>query len=178
MSHFSTELKKTIESYLTRFETKRSSILPILHAIQDEYDWVSDADIDALEKEFSLSAVDVREVLTFYTMYRKSPPKPYRFEVCKSISCWLMGANKTIDAITNEIEKAMKENKPLPFEVHAVECLGQCGYAPSTLINKDRHNFVTPERALELIREYCSHDLPTAAKNCAQRMSKPHSDPK
>ncbi|MES2614334.1 MAG: NAD(P)H-dependent oxidoreductase subunit E [Bdellovibrionota bacterium] len=168
MSYFSDELKKIIEGYLLRYETKRSSILPILHAIQDEKDWISDADVEALEKEFELSAVDIREVLTFYTMYRQKPPKPYRFEVCKSISCWLMGANKTIAAVKLDIENAEKEGRPLPFEVHAVECLGQCGYAPSTLINKDRHNNVTPERALELIREYSAKELPQAAKNCAK----------
>jgi NADH-quinone oxidoreductase subunit E len=168
MSHFSPELKKIIEGYLTRFETKRSSILPILHAIQDEKDWISNADVDALEKEFQLSAVDVREVLTFYTMYRQKPPKPYRLEVCKSISCWLMGANDTIAAVKAEIAKAEKEGRTLPFEVHGVECLGQCGYAPSTLINKDRHNNVTPERALELIREYSAKELPPAALKCME----------
>jgi len=170
MSHFPEHLKQTIENYLNRYETKRSSILPILHAIQDEWDWISDDDVSALEAEFGLNAVDVREVLTFYTMYRKTPPKPYRFEVCKSISCWLMGADKTIDAITHEIELAMKENRPIPFEVHAVECLGQCGYAPASLINKERHNHVTPEKALELIKEYCSKELPKAAQNCAKRL--------
>lgn len=170
MGYFSAELTKIIDGYLKRFETTRSSILPILHAIQDEKDWISDSDVAALEREFKLSAVDVREVLTFYTMYRQKPPKPYRFEICKSISCWLMGANETIAAVKLEIEKAEKEGRPLPFEVHGVECLGQCGYAPSTLINKDRHNNVTPQRALELIREYNGRELPQAAKNCAERL--------
>jgi NADH-quinone oxidoreductase subunit E len=167
MAYFSPELTKFIAERIKRYETKRSSILPILHAIQDEKDWISDHDVDALEKEFGLSAIDIREVLTFYTMYRQSPPKPYRFEICKSISCWLMGANDTINAVSKEIEKAEKEGRPLPFEVHGVECLGQCGYAPSTLINKDRHNSVTPEKALALIKEYCANELPIAAINCA-----------
>ncbi|BBH53714.1 complex I 24 kDa subunit family protein [Fluviispira sanaruensis] len=171
MPIFSPELTKTIEGFLTRYETKRSSILPILHAIQDEKDWISDEDIDALEKNFGLSAVDVREVLTFYTMYRQTPPKPYRFEVCKSISCWLMGANDTIKTLRHEIEKAEKEGRPLPFEIHGVECLGQCGYAPSTLINKDRHNNVTPEKALQLLKEYSAKELPKAAVLCATNLA-------
>ena len=170
MSYFSEELNKVILSYLTRFETKRSSILPILHAIQDEKDWISNEDIEALEKEHGLSMVDVREVMTFYTMYRQAPPKPYRFEVCKSISCWLMGANDTIKALREEVEKSIKEGKELPFEIHAVECLGQCGYAPSTLINKDRHNYVTPEKALSLMKEYAGKPLPKAAVNCANQL--------
>ena len=169
---FSDELKKSIQGYLTRYESKRSSILPILHAIQDEKDWISDEDIKTLEAEYGLSAVDVREVLTFYTMYRQSPPKPYRFEVCKSISCWLMGADKTIKAIRDEIKKAEEQGRPLPFECKEAECLAQCGYAPATLINKNRHNNVTPETALELIKQYTQQELPKAAQNCQKSLKK------
>lgn len=166
-ANFSADLRKAIEGYLKRYETKRSGILPILHAIQDEKDWISDEDVEELEKSFGLSAVDVREVLTFYAMYRKSPPEPYRFHVCNSISCWLMGAEKTIHAIQERIEGAKKAGKPIPFEVKAVECLGVCGYAPAAFINKDRHLNVTPELALKLIEDYCSRDIPAAAKRCA-----------
>jgi len=173
MSHFSDSLKKSIEGFLQRYETKRSSILPILHAIQDDHDWISDEDITALEQEFGLSTVDVREVMTFYTMYRSAPPKPYRFEVCKSISCWLLGADQTIASIKHELHTAEKHGKALPFECHPVECLGQCGYAPAALINKDRHLNVTPERAKELLEEYSKKELPLAAQNC-QKLMKGH----
>ena len=156
-SYFSAELDKSIRSYLKRFETTRSAILPILHAIQDEKDWISESDVLALEEEYQLSAVQVREVLTFYTMYRTSPPKPYRLEICKSISCFLMGAKDSIKAAKDAIEKAKAEGKELPFEVHEVECLGQCGYAPAGYVNKDRQNCITPERALQLIEKYSSH---------------------
>lgn len=153
-SYFSAELDKSIRAYLERFETKRSAILPILHAIQDEKNWISEADVLALEQEYQLSAVYVREVLTFYTMYRTSPPKPYRLEICKSISCFLMGANNSIKTAKDALKKAKEEGNELPFEVHEVECLGQCGYAPAGYVNKDRQNCITPERALELIQEY------------------------
>ncbi len=149
-SYFSADLKKMIEGYLVRFETPRSGILPILHAIQDEKDWISPEDITALEKEFKLSIVDVEEVLSFYSMYRTSPPKPFRLEVCNSISCWLMGSHKTIE----HIQKKLEENPEIPFSCKEVECLGYCGYAPVALVNKDRHSHVTPEKALELIQQY------------------------
>lgn len=151
---FSTDLDQKIRAYLVRYETPRSAILPILHAIQDEKDWISDDDVLALEKEYHLSSVHVREVLTFYSMYRTSPPKPYRFEICKSISCFLMGAKDSIHVAKQAIEDAKQNGIDLPFEVHEVECLGQCGYAPAGLINKDRQNCITPQRALDLIKEY------------------------
>ena len=166
-ARFSNELSEKIKSLKGRFETVRSSILPILHAIQDERDWIAPEDVQELEKEFGLSPIDVNEVLTFYTMYRKNPPKPYRFEVCNSISCWLSGSEKTIAAISHKIETAERNGSPVPFEVLKVECLGVCGYAPVALINKDRHLNVTPELALKLIDDYSQRELPRAAKFCA-----------
>jgi NADH-quinone oxidoreductase subunit E len=171
MSRFSAELQSKIRGLLTRYETKRSSILPILHAIQDERDWISPEDVQELEKSFELSPVDVNEVLTFYTMYRKAPPKPYRLEICASISCWLMGAEDTLSTVAQKIQHAEQTGKPLPFEVHRVECLGVCGYAPVALVNKDRYLNVTPEQALKLMEEYERKELPAAAKVCAQDLA-------
>ncbi|NBW83260.1 hypothetical protein EBR21_16040 [bacterium] len=166
-SFFSAQLNDKIKGYLGRYETKRSSILPILHAIQDENDWISADAVQALEQEHGLSVIDVNEVLSFYTMYRKAPPKPYRLEVCGSISCWLNGADKTIASAKEYISQAEKNGKPVPFECHKVECLGVCGYAPVALVNKDRHLSVTPELARKLIDDYSKKELPAAAKKCA-----------
>jgi NADH-quinone oxidoreductase subunit E len=165
---FTAELKSKIQSLLHRFETKRSSILPILHAIQDEKDWISDSDVEYLEKEYGLSAVDVREVLTFYTMYRTTPPQPWRLEVCNSISCWLVGSKQTLEAAEHAIEQARRDGKELPFSCREVECLGYCGRGPVAFVNKDRHLDVTAARALELIREYSAKPLPKAAVRCAE----------
>lgn len=167
-SHFTPQLAQKIQGLVGRFETPRSSILPVLHAIQDEQDFIGDADIDALESEYKLSAIDVREVLTFYSMYRTQPPKPYRLEVCNSISCWLCDSEKTLAAAREHLAAAERAGHPAPFEVHQVECLGVCGYAPAALVNKDRHLNVTAERARELIDSYSKKELPPAALRCAE----------
>ena len=167
---FSKELDEKIKGYLTRYETTRSAIIPILHAVQDDQDWISPRDIQELEEAYGLGAVDVRECLTFYTMYRKSPPQPYRIEVCNSICCWMAGAENTIARIKQTLEAAAAAGKPLPFEVHAVECLNVCGYPPVALINKERYLNMTPELALQLIEEYSKKELPAAAVRCAENL--------
>jgi NADH-quinone oxidoreductase subunit E len=157
MGHFSEDLKGVINGFLCRYETKRSAILPILHAIQDEKSWIEEDDVLALEREFNLPAVDVREVLSFYTMYRKEPCKPHRIEICNSISCWLRGSEKTIDTLKERMSSWRAETgREPPFEVHAVACLGVCGHAPVALVNKDRFLNVTPELALKIVNDYVS----------------------
>jgi NADH-quinone oxidoreductase subunit E len=157
MGYFSQDLTKKIEDYVKRFETRRSAILPVLHAIQDERGWIREEDILALEKEFNLPAVDVREVVSFYTMYRSSPVKPYRIEICNSISCWLRGSEKTIETLQSHMStwKERMGAEP-PFEVHAVACLGMCGHAPVGFVNKERHLNVTPEVALKIVEQYAA----------------------
>ena len=171
-SHFPEELRSKIAGFITRYETKRSSILPILHAIQDYKDWVSPEDVEALEAEFELSVVHVQEVLYFYTMYRRNPPEPWRFQVCNSLPCLINGSKKTLDRIEKELEDAKAAGKPYPMSCEEVECLGACGYAPVAFINKDRHFNVTPERALELMKQYRELEIPEAAKRCAAEQPK------
>lgn len=171
VSFFSSALNEKIKSFLGRYETKRSSILPILHAVQDENDWISKEAVQALESEYGLGVVEVNEVLSFYTMYRKNPPKPYRLEVCGSISCWLQGSDETMAAAKAHIAECEKNGNPVPFECHKVECLNVCGYAPVALVNKDRYLYVTPELAIKLISDYSKKELPAAAKKCASDLA-------
>ncbi len=152
MRLFSAELKKTIENELGRYETRRSAILPILHAIQDECGWVRDEHLETLEADYDLSRVHVREVLTFYSMYRTEEPKKYRVLFCDNIVCCMMGANETMDKIRAFIAKAGGERAP--FSLQGVPCLGVCDGAPAMLVNKDRHLKVTPDNVEQILSRY------------------------
>lgn len=160
-NHFSADLSAKILALKGKFETVRSAILPVLHEIQQAQGWIADADVLALERDFGLSAVDVREVLTFYTMYRQQAPKPFRFEICNSISCWLNGSESTLKALEERMTEWKKtRGEEPPFEVHRVACLGVCGHAPVAFVNDTRHLKVTPELALQLVDEYCGNCQP------------------
>ena len=105
MSFFSTGLNEKIIHFLHRYETPRSAILPVLHAIQDECGWIKEEHIEALEKEHDLPRVHVQEVATFYSMYRLEEPKKYRILFCDNVVCTMMGAGKVMKRI-EEIGRA------------------------------------------------------------------------
>jgi NADH-quinone oxidoreductase subunit E len=154
MSVFSAELKTVIEKELKRYETKRSAILPILHAIQDAHRYVSEEHIDGLEKEFDLSKIHVREVLTFYSLYHTEKPADFEILFCDNIVCHMMGANKTISKIKERIEAVEKTGKKCSFSVEGVPCLGVCDGAPAMLVNKDRYLKVTAQNVDEILNKY------------------------
>jgi len=153
---FTPALRKQIESFLTRYETKRSAILPALHAIQDELGWIADEHVEILDKEFGLHRVQVREALTFYSAYRQKKPRPYHIQFCNNIVCCMLGANEVIDKIKGHIKKFEEKGKESPFGVEGVPCMCVCDGAPAMLVNKDRHLKVTKENIDSILEKYAS----------------------
>ncbi len=151
---FSAQLQQQIQGYLTRYETKRSSILPILHAIQDEHGFIKSEHIEALESQYGLSAVEVREVVTFYSMYRTEQPAKFEIQFCDNIVCMMLGAREAIAKIEGRIAEYEHAGQQSPFSVQGVPCLGVCDGAPAMLCNKDRHLRVTAENVDQVLARY------------------------
>jgi NADH-quinone oxidoreductase subunit E len=155
MGVFSAKVEEKINHYLGRYETKRSAILPVLHFIQDEYGYVKDEHVEELHQKFQLDRIDVREVLTFYSMYRQKPPKKFQILFCNNMVCHMMGADNVIDKIKGHVEKLQQKLGPdVPFSVEGVPCLGVCDGAPAMLVNKDRHLKVTLENVDSILQKY------------------------
>ncbi|MBT6206742.1 MAG: hypothetical protein HOI53_01825 [Francisellaceae bacterium] len=149
---FSDKLKRKLEKYLERYETRRSSILPILHAIQDDQGWISEEHIEALEKDYGLHRVHVAEVLSFYS-YRTSPPKKCELMLCDNISCCIAGAS-VLSAKIKSIQKRYNEEKDCPLALEPVPCLGKCDGAPVVIINKTRYENVSTENIEDILSKY------------------------
>ena len=152
---FSPGLQDVIKKEMTRYETKRSSILPILHAIQDECGWVQDKHIDTLESVYGLNRVQIKEVLTFYKAYRQEKPRKHPIQFCDNIVCCMMGAGEVMKKIEGHIKHLEeKHGENAPFEMIGVPCLGVCDQAPAMLVNKDRHHKVTVDNVDQILSKY------------------------
>ena len=83
-----------IKKELGRYETKRSSILPILHAIQDALGYVPTESITAIAKALNLSRAEVHGVISFYHYFRDTPPGKHTIHLCRAESCQAMGGKQ------------------------------------------------------------------------------------
>ncbi len=152
METFARDLREKIQSELTRYETPRSAILPILHLIQDHCEWIQPMHVEGLEREFGLSRVHVQEVATFYSMYRLEPCKPFRILFCDNLVCAMMGAEGVMDKIRSHM--ASFPTDKCPFSLQGVPCLGVCDGAPAMLVNKERHLRVNRDNVDAILASY------------------------
>jgi NADH-quinone oxidoreductase subunit E len=95
---------------------------------------------------------EVEEVVTFYTMYSRKPIGKYKLQVCRTVSCWLSGAEEITERIQRKLGCGIGETTTDgKFTLVEVECLGYCDLAPCLQVNFDYHEKVTPDRVDEII---------------------------
>lgn len=118
----------------------RGPLLPVLHAVLDEFGWVADEDIPVIADVLNLSRADVVGVVTFYHDFRRTPPTAHRVQLCRGEACQAVGAEALFTA-TSERFAATSE-----VEVAEVFCLGNCALGPSGFVDGQLLGRLTLER--------------------------------
>jgi NADH-quinone oxidoreductase subunit E len=144
---FSEAGKREFERLLTRYPDKEAAILPALHLAQKEQGYVSDEAIVHIAELLSTSPARIEGVATFYTMYNRKPVGKYHVQICRNISCSLLGAEHLIAHVSRKLGVKPGETTPDgKFTLTKVECLGSCGTAPVMQVNDDYHENLNEAR--------------------------------
>jgi len=77
-------------------EMKTSLVLPLLHCVQDEQGFVTEADAVRIAEYIGMPAIQVVEALTWYTMFDREPQGRYVIKVCRNIACSLRGSENVL----------------------------------------------------------------------------------
>ncbi len=127
-----------------KYPHKKALTLPLLWIVQYQDGYISREAMEFIAKTLDIALSHVYGVVTFYTMFRLTPPKKYTIEVCHTLSCDLCGSAEIIDIVKH----ANRDD----IELLEVECLGACGYAPMCAINGIYHENLEPTRFSSLLK--------------------------
>jgi NADH-quinone oxidoreductase subunit E len=149
---FSDQLEQRFATMVTHYPTKRSVLVPMLLYIQDELGAVTDEAIHEIADRTELSDLEVRNVVSYYSMLRTKPIGKYNFQVCTNVSCLLRGGEEILEHCKKELGVANKGTTPDGlFTVEEVECIGACSWAPAMMMNYEFHENLTTEKIDQLI---------------------------
>lgn len=143
---FSEETRARFERMLTRYPNREAAILPTLHLAQREFGYLSDAAIRYVADLLGFTPAYIEGVTTFYTMFHRKPVGKYHLQICRNLSCSLMGAEHLIERVSRKIGvKPGETTADGRFTLTTVECLGSCGTAPVMQVNDDYHENLTED---------------------------------
>ena len=130
------ENKARFDAILARYPVKRSALLPALHLVQEQEGWLSREALAYVGSLLGLSAAQVHDTASFYTMFRLKPEGKTLIEVCTTLSCALGGAEELVEDTCRKLGvKPGETTADGRFTVKTVECLAACGGAPAVQVN-------------------------------------------
>jgi NADH-quinone oxidoreductase subunit E len=155
MPPISEQLDKFFDEKMKQYPTKRSFLVPMLLYTQDELGYLTDDAIAHLAKKTELTELEVRNVISYYSMLRTKPVGKYHVQVCTNICCMLRGADELFDHCKQRLGIGHKQTTPdRMFSLEEVECIGACSWAPAVQVNYDFHENLTPETMDKVLDSY------------------------
>jgi len=137
------------------YPTKRSALVPTLLYAQDETGYLSDEVIAEIASRLDLSELEVRNVISYYSMLTTKPRGKFNVQVCTNISCMVRGAEDLFDHCKKKLGIGHKgTTADGVFSLEEVECIGACSWAPAAQVNYDFHENLTIEQMDRVLDEY------------------------
>ena len=151
----SEKLDRFFTEKMPEYPTTRSFLVPMLLYTQDELGYISDEAVGYLAKKTGLTELEVRNVVSYYSMLRTKPMGKFHVQVCTNISCLLRGGDDLYEHCEKRLGIGHKQTtSDGVFSLEEVECIGACSWAPAAQINYDFHENLTAEKMDKVLENY------------------------
>lgn len=128
------------------------ALLPILHALQEEFGYVDPSVVPVIADALNLSKADVHGTISFYHDFRHHPPGRHVLKMCRAESCQSMGCDAVIGHVEQKLGAKLGETTADgTFTLSAVYCLGNCSLSPAVLLDGKPYGRVSAQVADFLI---------------------------
>jgi len=149
-------LEAEVAELVTHYPEKRAASLMVLHAIQEQFGWISQEAVEWTAKKLELQPINVYELVTFYPMLRQKPMGKFQIKVCRTLSCALGGAYELHKHFCEKLgldahAHGPQTTKDGKFTVEFVECLASCGTPPVMMCNDAFYEKVSHKAADQIL---------------------------
>jgi NADH-quinone oxidoreductase subunit F len=144
------------DAIIDRIGTKRSTIIPLLQALQTAFNYLPYNAIERVYERTEIDRAQLISVSTFYSQFRHVPLGKHLIKVCTGTACHVKGASNVYDAFIRqlEIEDGSTTTNDKLFSVEKIACLGCCTLAPVVQIDEKIYGHVMPGRVNEVIDDF------------------------
>jgi NADH-quinone oxidoreductase E subunit len=156
VAEFSPEVVNEMRMHVAKYpvDRTRSALIPLLFVIQRERGWIDNPGVNFLAKFLDLEITDIWETATFYSMFNLRPVGRHHIQICKTLSCKILGEPAITDHICGKLGihpgESTQDGK---FTLSMVECLGSCGTAPMMQIGFDYYEDLTVEKVDKILAD-------------------------
>ena len=143
-----------LKGVLDEYAQVPGSLITILQKAQEIYGYLPKDVMYHIAEKVGVSPAEVVGVATFYVQFRLTPIGKYLIMSCQGTACHVNGSERVSAAISKYlgIEHGQTTEDGL-FTLEHVACLGCCSLAPVIMINGEAHGNLTPEKAINILKD-------------------------
>ena len=145
-----------IEKIIEEKGTTKRSLIPILQAIQKEYNYLPEEVLRRVSELTTIKPAEIIGVASFYSQFRLKPVGEHMVRVCIGTACHVKGAGQVYDAFRREfkLEDGHYTNKSGKYTIEKVSCLGCCTLAPVVQIDHITYGHVSSDKIPGILNDF------------------------
>ena len=132
-----------------------SSLLEVLHAVQQEIGYLPVPVQQYVADALGLPPGTVESVVSFYSFFTTQPRGRHTVKVCQGTACYVRGGKRVLEVVQKQCGCGVGETSAdQRFSVEVVRCIGACGLAPVMTVDEDIYDRVKTTRVTEILEKY------------------------
>ena len=160
MSRLTEDNVRLANEIIARYPRARSATIPLLHLAQQQDGYVTNEAIRHIGELVGATSAEVLGTATFYEMFKFEPVGKYLVNICRTMSCALMGGDELMHHAEQRLGiRAGSTTADGLFTLEHAECQAACTEAPTLQVNYRYRYRVTPETFDSLIDDLAAGRL-------------------
>ncbi len=141
-----------IDPILQRHPRDPSSIVNVLHDIQQEYRYLPEQALRATAGYLGVSHAELYSVASFFEGFHLKPRGKHTCTVCMGTACHVRGAPRLLEQLERELKIGSGQTtQDLTYTLQEVNCVGACALGPLVILDDVYHGNMNSARLSKLI---------------------------
>ncbi len=149
------EQEAKLKAIIAEKKNTQGSLMQIMQEAQEIYGYLPLEVQQMIADGMGTSIEEVYGISTFYAQFALSPKGEYNISVCLGTACYVKGAQKLLDRLTEVLGIQPGEcTADGRFSLEACRCIGACGLAPVLTVNEDVYGRLTEKDIDGILEKY------------------------
>ncbi|MFN2364145.1 MAG: NADH-quinone oxidoreductase subunit NuoE [Halarsenatibacteraceae bacterium] len=146
---------KELEPIIEKYQSKRGSLIPILHEIQKKVGYLPEDIQKYVAEKLNLPLSKISGVISFYSFFSTEPQGDHILGVCLGTACYVKGAEELVAKIKKELNvEEGGTSSDGKFTLSVTRCVGTCSLAPVLMVDDKVYGNLKEDDIPKILSEY------------------------
>ncbi|MCJ7482577.1 MAG: NAD(P)H-dependent oxidoreductase subunit E [Thermodesulfovibrionales bacterium] len=148
-------MEEILQKILGEYRENEGNIISILQDIEKAFGFIPEETVTWFSKKLDIPASRFFGTATFYSQFHLKPRGKNIITVCRGTACHVKGSEKLLNRLFLELDIPPDEETSTDskFTIEKVNCIGACGIAPVTILNKEVLGKMTLDNLMKEVKK-------------------------